>query len=236
MKIPKISKLLGSIDSLFNNFKDKVLGQLDGHDPKQTLPGLFIVTSVLTGQAPNKKLLAQLLRGAKGYLDIQKKLAKTKVRKLAETYQLELQHGKNPPYDEFKESVAKVLNTATNSIKTILESESNHIKNFAKLGSITSQADDYGVDDPVIYFECPLDAKTCDTCLTLHFLGTTPRAWYLSEAHFGYGHKDDETPAWGGQHPNCRAQVRYIPPGYGFKGLNLVFIATDYDIIKDQRQ
>ena len=78
----------------------------------------------------------------------------------------------------------------------------------------------------------------CSECARLHLMpdGITPRVWKVSEVTFGYHVKGENSPKFGGLHPNERCTPVGLSAGYGFQGGSLRWIAEAYDEWKKQRE
>lgn len=205
---------------------------------EMSLPGLFESAAREEGYKPDVATLTQLLKIASGYIDATKEQTKARVVKEVTAF---LQDAHSQGVKTNLETVlggklTEVFADAAVSMRRIIDTEANNVKNVGILDGIVRINAASGVEDPVVYFVSVNDKSRCGECTRLHTLeGTTPRLWYLSELGNGYHTKGDANPKVGGLHPNCRCTMATLMKGYGFIGGRIAYIARDHDEMAKQR-
>ncbi len=234
-----------AVDLVFDKAKNRILGPWSipkqlaiGYNRAWSLPGIFEAAAREEGYAPDLGTLKQLLDVAGGYIDATRH--KTKARVVQEvTSFLKDAHMKGVKTDlptVLGGKLNEVMNEAVVSMRRIIETETNQVKNVGILeGAIRVNATQ-GVKDPIVYFVSVNDASRCSECTRLHTVdGNTPRLWRLSEVGHGYHKKGDPNPKIGGLHPNCRCTMATLMPGYGFVGGRVTYVTRDHDEYAKQR-
>lgn len=236
----QINKIKAKIEDVYEKAKLSVLGSGKFADDL-TLTGMFNSASREERNTPDENSLKSLIKIAEGYIDSQKELTKTRVVQVVDAALKSAQNkdiGPSGFEDLILKNLIEVFNKAADDMRRIIDTEANNVKNIGLLDGIIKVNATSGIEDPVVYFSCPWDDKTCDECLKLHFYNGGPifRLWYLSELKTGYSKRGDNTPAIGGQHPHCRASIATLMPSFGFdKAGTVVYITSGHSEIKKQR-
>lgn len=165
-----------------------------------TLQGIFEAACKEEGGTPNRKAIESLADIASNYIEAYRDICTARVLKEVNAFLTE-----KPSADVatvLGGKLSDVWGDISNSVRKVVEAETNTAKNVGFMDAITQISD---TDDPVVYFSGPLDAHTCSECKRLFLMGDghTPRLWYMSELGHGYAKKGDAAPSCGGQHPNC---------------------------------
>ncbi len=205
-----------------------------------TLPGLFESAAREEGYRPDVPTLQQLLRIAGGYVDATEARTKSRVVKEVTAFLLEA-HASGVKTDlktVLGGKLTEVFGDAVVSMRRIIDTECNNVKNVGILDGIVRINATSGVDDPVVYFVTVNDDARCDECTELHTIdGTTPRVWRLSEVGHGYHTKGDAQPKVGGLHPNCRCTMATLMIGYSFDaGGRVTYKERTWDEFAHQRK
>lgn len=243
---PAAIKLIrAAVDMVFDRAKGRVLGPhavpkqiAIGYNRAWSLPGIFEEAARAEGYVPDLKTLRQLLDIAGGYIDATRERTKTKVVHEVSAF-LKDAHMSGVKTDlptVLGGKLTEVMNDAVVSMRRIIETETNNVKNVGVLeGAIRINASQ-GISDPVVYFVSVNDASRCSECERLHTIdGVTPRLWKLSQVGHGYHTKGDPNPKIGGLHPNCRCTMATLLLGFGFVGGRVTFIERTHDEYANQR-
>jgi len=197
-----------------------------------SLPGLFEAASREEGIKPDIGTLKQMLDIASSYIDATE--ARTQAQVVKEVTAFLHDAHQNGVKTDLKTvlggKLQEVFAATTVSLRRIIDSESNNVKNVGILDGIIRINAAAGVEDPFVYFVSVNDESRCDECTRLHTIdGTTPRVWKLSEVGHGYHQRGEENPKLGGLHPNCRCTMASLSRGYGFVGGRVTFIGNEHD-------
>jgi hypothetical protein len=233
-KLPKriINIIAQKLSTVFDEISGQLLGPTGKHlviryNKDLSLPGIYESANRESGGLPDLETLSTMVDSTKNYLDSLKAQAINKTVKVLEASKPE----------EIEQKLRESWEDVTNKLKTIVETETTAYRNIGLLEGITRVNASMNIKDPVIVFLTSRDGEVCEDCTAMHLMPDhkTPRAWYLSEINHGYFKRGDSAPSIWELHPNGRCTMITILPGFGFKKGSLAFIATDYDIIKDQR-
>ncbi len=203
-----------------------------------SLPGLFEAASREEGSRPDISTLRQMLDIASSYIDATE--ARTTAQVVKEVTAFLKDAHQNGVRTDLKTvlggKLQEVFADTTVSLRRIIDSEANNVKNVGILDGIVRINAALGVDDPFVYFVSVNDSSRCDECARIHCLedGITPRVWRLSDVGHGYHVKGDDHPAMSGLHPNCRCTMASLSKGYGFVGGRVAFIGNDHDEYEKQ--
>ncbi len=237
----QIGKIRNALDKVYDKIKYRVLGIGQGadFDIYSSLPGLYGAASMKERARPDEDVLKSLINIAAGYLDAQREITKTKtVQAIQAAITQARMTGHTPDFQkELKDTIKGIFRESVAEIRRILEAEGTSFKNHGALNGVIKTAAQNNVKDPVVLFKAPLDAKTCDYCVRLHFHngGSAPRLWYLSELTGKYGKRGDMFPSLA-PHPHCRAQLTILLPGFGLDGNgNEVWVESGHSEINKQR-
>ncbi len=234
-----IKLIRAAVDRAFDKAKARVLGPWSvpkqiavGYNREWSLPGIFEQAAKEEGYIPDLQTLKQLLDIAGGYIDATRERTKTRVVHQVTSF-LKDAHMSGVKTDlptVLGGALQDVMNESVVSMRRIIESETNNVKNVGILeGAIRVNATQ-GIKDPIVYFVSVNDESRCSECTRLHTIdGSTPRLWKLSEVGHGYHTKGDPAPKIGGLHPNCRCTMATLMPGYGFIGGRVTYITKDHD-------
>lgn len=234
-----------AVDLVFDRAKNRILGPWSlpkhlaiGYNREWSLPGIFEAAAREEGYVPDLQTLKQLLDVAGGYIDATRHRTKARVVNEVSSF-LKDAHMSGIKTDlptVLGGKLNEVMNEAVVSMRRIIETETNQVKNVGILeGAIRVNATQ-GVNDPIVYFVSVNDASRCSECERLHTIdGSTPRLWKLSEVGHGYHKKGDPNPKIGGLHPNCRCTMATLMPGYGFVGGRVTYVTRDHDEYAKQR-
>lgn len=234
-----------AVDLAFDRAKARMLGPWAvkkrigvGFIRELSLPGLFEAAAREEGYRPDLPTLTQLLRIAAGYIDATREQTKARTVKsvTAFLHEAHIQGVKTDLRTVLGGALTDVFGEAVVSMRRIIDTEANNVKNVGILDGIIRINAASGVDDPVVYWVSVNDASRCDECTRLHTIdGNTPRLWRLSEVGHGYHKKGEPNPKMGGLHPNCRCTMASLMTGYGFVGGRIAYIGRDHDEFKKQR-
>ena len=204
-----------------------------------SLPGMFELASREEGSKPDSKTLAQILNIAGGYLDATEARTATRVVKEVTSFISEA-HASGVKTDiqtVLGGKLQEVLGESVVSMRRIIDTECNNVKNVGILDGIVRINAASGVEDPVVCFVSVNDAKRCVICTELHTTdGITPRLWKMSELGHGYFKRGETRPCLGGIHPQCRCTLTSIGLGYGFKDGKIVYVGRGHDELAKQRE
>lgn len=238
---PKAVKAIErAVDNTFDRAKARVLGNHAfakrigvGFAHELTLPGLFESAAREEGYRPDMPTLKQMLDIAGGYIDATR--ARTKARVVKEVTAFLSQAYTSGVKTDLKTvlggALQDVFADAAVSMRRIVDTEANNVKNVGILDGIVRINATSGVNDPIVYWVTVNDKSRCDECTRLHTLdGTTPKLWRLGDVGHGYHKKGDANPKVGGLHPNCRCTMATLMRGYGFGSDGRVtYIGRDHD-------
>lgn len=235
-----------AVDLAFDRVKARVLGPQSApkqiafdHNHRLSLPGIFEAAAREEGFAPDLRTMKQLLDIAGGYIDATREQVKSRVVKevtafLADAHQAGV---KTDLPTVLGGKLTEVMSTAATSMRRIIDSEANQVKNISIMDGIGRIAAAQGIEDPIVYFVSVNDDSRCSECTKLHTLdGVTPRVWKLSEVGNAYHKRGEPNPKIGGLHPNCRCTMATLMPGYGFTAGRVAYIGQGHDEFKKQRE
>lgn len=235
-----------AVDQVFDRAKVRLLGNQAvakriavAFRHEFTLPGLFEAAAREEGYQPDAKLLSQLLEIAGSYVDATRERTKARVVKEVQAFLTDAHY--QGIMTDLKTvlggKLTDVFGEATVSMRRIIDSESQNVKNVGILDGIVRINATAGIDDPKVYFVSVNDENRCDECSRLHCMedGVTPRVYRLSEVGSGYHINGDDTPKFSGLHPNCRCTMATLMKGYGFVGGRVAYINRDHDELAQQR-
>src|SRR4029077_5307611 len=182
--------------------------------------------------------MKQLLDIAGGYIDATREQTKAKVVKevaafLADAHQAGV---KTDLATVLGGKLSDVMTTAVTSMRRIVDTEANQVKNISILDGIGRIFAAQGIEDPIVYFVSVNDSSRCTECTRLHTVdGLMPRVWKLSEVGNGYHKRGEPNPKTGGLPPACRCTMASLMPGYGFISGRVAYIGQGHDELKKQR-
>lgn len=244
-----ISLIKRALDGMFNRLKVRLLNRQ--FEPKQIRIGvrepkldstngleeIFLESSKIYGYDLPDKTKKTLYEVAERYVDGHREIAKARVINRVEAFIEESKKDLNPEL-AIQSEVLEVMKGVTNSVKSIVAGEVVKARGATIAHGIESVAKTISDSDPTVAFFTSKDEHVCEECTRLHLLEDkiTPRAWKLSEVGHGYHKRGDSNPKMGLLHPNCRCQLVYISPGYGFKAGKLSYISPEHDEYKAQRE
>lgn len=228
-----------ALDTLFDRVKARVLGPQSvskhvaiDYNHMLSLPGIFESAAREEGYIPDMKTLKQLLNIAGGYIDATRSQTKARVVKevtafLQDAYAAGV---KTDLATVLGGKLAEVFDQTKNSLRRIIDTECNQVKNVGVLEGITRINAAQGVENPMVFWVSVNDESRCDECTRLHCMpdGITPRVWLLSEIGHAYHKRGDGTPKIGGLHPNCRCTLAGLSTGYGFDSDGRVMYKNRY--------
>lgn len=235
-----------AVDNTFDRAKARVLGAHAiakrigvGFAHELSLPGLFESAAREEGYRPDMPTLKQMLDIAGGYIDATRERTKARVVKEVTAFLTEA-HSKGVKTDMktvLGGALQDVFADAAVSMRRIVDTEANNVKNVGILDGIVRINAASGVEDPVVYWVSVNDKHRCDECTRLHTIdGYTPKLWYLSEVGHGYHKKGEPNPKIGGLHPNCRCTMATLMEGYGFDAAGRVtYFGRGHSEMKKQR-
>ncbi len=244
---PAAVKLIrAAVDLVFDRAKNRILGPWSipkqmaiGYNRDWSLPGIFEAAAKEEGYVPDIQTLKQLLDIAGGYIDATRERTKSKVVHQVTSF-LKEAHMSGVKTDlptVLGGQLVEVMNEAVVSMRRIIETETNTVKNVGVLeGAIRINATQ-GISDPIVYWVGVNDSSRCDECWRMYSLPDrlTPKVYKLSEAGHGYHKKGDESPKIGGCHPNCRCTMATLMLGFGFVGGRVTYIERGHDEYAKQR-
>ena len=206
-------------------------------DPRFTIPGVYEMSARDRGTIPRHHAIEEIGRVASSYLDAQKHSAIAAATRVVDAA---LRSGRARPEGlrkELAQAVSKIIERLEPAVMRIVSSECTAARNLGGLEAITKAGEDRGIKDPVVYFISVNDQYRCKDCTSIHTLdGVVPRVWKLSEVSRSYHVRGEDKPSIFGLHPNCRCELNYLAPGYGFVGGSMVrFVALDHDEFRKQR-
>lgn len=244
---PKAVKAIEkAVDNTFDRAKARVLGAHAiakrigvGFAHELSLPGLFESAAREEGYKPDVPTLKQMLDIAGGYIDATRQRTKARVVKEVTAF-LQEAHASGVKTDlptVLGGKLQEVFADAAVSMRRIIDTEANNVKNVGILDGIVRINATSGVEDPIVYWVTVNDKSRCDECTKLHTIdGLTPRLWRLSEVGHGYHKKGEPNPKIGGLHPNCRCTMATLMRGYGFgPDGRVIYVDRDHDEFAKQR-
>lgn len=241
-----VAKIRRAVDGVFDRVKARVLGPQSvpkriyvGREVAHSVPGVYAAASREEGVVPDERVLAQLLEIAGGYLDAQRERTKARVVRAVQSFVHEA-HRAAEPVDAravLGGQLSEVWSDAVNSVRRIVDSETQHAKSVGFLEGISRVNAAAGIEDPVVYFVVVKDGELCKECRRLHLMpdGVTPRLWRLSEVGHVYHKRGDAGPKVSGLHPSCRCAIVTLMPGYGFVRGAVSYVSPGYDELAAQR-
>lgn len=235
-----------AVDLAFDRAKARILGPQAvskrvaiGFLRELSLPGLFESAAREEGYKPDAPTLQQLLKIAGGYIDATRETVKSRTIKEVTAF-LQEAHASGVRTDlktVLGGKLTEVFGDAVVSMRRIIDTEANNVKNVGILDGIVRINGATGIEDPMVYWVGVNDASRCEECWRLYTMPDrmTPRVYRLSEVGHGYHKKGEDQPKLGGCHPNCRCTMASIMPGYGFVGGRIAYIGKDHDEFAKQR-
>lgn len=240
-----VKVITDAVDAAFDRAKARMLGSHAiakrigiGFSHELSLPGLFESAAREEGYRPDVPTLMQLLKIAGGYVDATREQTKARVVKevTAFLYDAHITGVKTDLRTVLGGALQDVFGDAVVSMRRIIDTEANNVKNVGILDGLIRINAASGIDDPVVYWVTVNDQYRCEECARLHTIdGSTPRLWRLSEIGHGYHKKGEPNPKIGGLHPNCRCTMATLMPGYGFIGGRVTYVGKDHDEFKKQQ-
>jgi hypothetical protein len=204
-----------------------------------SLPGLFEAACREEGVKPDHKTLAQVLKIAGGYLDATESRTTARVIKEVSSFLTEAHTSgvKTDLQTVLGGKLQEVLSDSVVSMRRIIDTECQQVKNTGILDGIVRISAASGIDDPLCYWVGVYDEHRCEECWRLFTLEdrVTPRVYKLSEVGHSYHHKGDSDPKLAGLHPSCRDTLATLMPGYGFVNGRVSYISKDYNEFDKQR-
>ena len=219
-----------SVDFLFDRLIARMLGPqyvanrgnkniYIGYKPQLSIPGLYMAAAEQEQVKPQMGPLDSLAEIARGYLEAQRTVAKSRVVKAVDSF---IREADASGVDTDVKTVlggelADLWGKTTHEVSRIIDTESTGARNLGVLEGITVVNANAGVEDPVCFFIIVRDENCCQECIKLHLLDDkiTPRCWYLSEVGHGYHKKGEGFPALGGEHPHCFVGDTRISTSFG---------------------
>ncbi len=236
-----------AVHNVFQKAKNRILGMhsvdkkiVFGHIPHNlSLQGLFENSCREEGAVPDLKTFKQLADIAASYIDATEARTKAQVVHEVSAFLKNAHHTgvKTDLTTVLGGKLTEVLSNTTASMRRIIDTEAQNVKNFGVLEGITRINAAQGNDDPTIFWVSVNDDTRCDECTKLHCLDDdiTPRVYKLSEASSGYHKKGETSPKIAGLHPHCRCTLTGLSPGYGFIGGKIAYIGQGHDEYLAQR-
>jgi rubrerythrin len=227
-------KLLGKIPKLQNknHYLFDILGVL-------TLAGIFI--QALGNKEPNhfeRDVIKSILNSSYGHIESLKNKTSSNVVEAVDALVKEAKL-KNTHVNaaQVSEAISKEMEKARSQMKLIAEAETTKTRNMGHTMEIAEKANKQGIEDPNVFFVVVRDGLLCSECKRLHMLsdGVTPKVYKMSQLSMGWHKRGDDKPSACGEHPFCRCSLTQLPPGWGFKGGFVSFIALNYDEYAIQR-
>lgn len=208
------------IDAMFEALSSRLLSGRPG-PPAESVPGLFFAASGERNPT-TVRLLKPYLESLSHHLDAQRSKAKADVLRALE--------------DDRSDAVPLAIGKVKSDVSRLLDAESTSVRNLGALHAAARQAEDLGIEDPVVVFLVHR-MGACPECVRLHMTAAgEPRAWLQSELGSGYHRKGEENAKIGGLHPRCRCSLVFVPPGYGYRQGRLSYFSKDYSLLADQRK
>lgn len=174
---------------------------------RSNLMSLFL--QALGSREPNRNeesALKVLLSVANNYLNAVKEKTTARVVDRVSSELVESQIKQTPiSLKKINKIIALEMDKTTNSIKTIINAESNKAVNVGTALQISKVAESQNIDDPTVFFIVIDDDRTGFYEYILHLLPDrkTPRVWKLSEVQSDYYTPGGQYPSLAGLHPNC---------------------------------
>lgn len=211
------------------------------HEENFGLSHLFVQAMANKALVPiEQDVLKSLLESSYGYIESLKSKTKSNLVERLDGLAREAQlQNRKLSQEEVNEALEEEMRKASSGLMTIVESESNKLKNLGTMMDIARVAASVGDEDPTVFFVVVRDGTTCKECLRLHLMPdqVTPRLWKFSELKQGYHKRGDNTASAFGLHPNDKCTLTYLSEGFGFneKG-RVTYQNEDYDGHKEQRK
>jgi hypothetical protein len=243
------------IGNVIEDIFDKIALQFIGDIPKLRNVKRLVITSeenfglthLFVQAMANKALipleqdvLKSLLESSHGYIEALKNKTKSNVTERIDGLAREAKlQGRKLSQEEVNEALGEELKRASSGLMTIIESESNKLKNLGTMMDIAKVAASLGDEDPTVFFVVVKDITTCKECLRLHLMPDqmTPRLWKFSELKQGYHKRGEDNASAFGLHPKCRCTLTYLSEGFTFNEHGRVtYESENHDEYKKQRE